>query len=593
MRAGLVAAVLLSAARAIPAADTDEVRRLLTLLAAAATEYGEAFDPGGRLSRPIEREEARLLVAEARDRVARLGAELAPEAERRLATIAARVDAAAAAPEITTALAVLIGWLSGATGVPATAAPPTPPSPRRGEPLYRTHCAGCHGATGAGDGPDAAALERRPADFTAVDFMRGETPADFFHVVSVGRRGGGMPAWEDVLSVQERWDVVSFVWSLVPTRAAAAGRVLEARRLVAATVDAHRAGEARAADLAAAAYAAFEPLEQVLGAVDPGLVSRAEEAFLSLRLAVRERERPDEVARRAALIGGELEQVQARLESRTDAYARFAQAVTIILREGFEVVLVIGALLAYASRAGAASMRRPIHVGTLLGIAASVVTAALLVTLLRLTAGAADLLEGVAMLAAAAVLFWVSYWLVSKAEAARWQRYIQGKVQHALATGSGIGLAFAAFLAVYREGFETVLFYRALFGAAPAGDVMVPAGFLVGSALLGVVYALFRRIGRRLPMRAFFLSTGALLYLMAAIFAGQGVRELQEVNVIRVTPIRLVPEFRALGIFPTLETLVVQAVFVLLLGYALIATARRAAVAGGATGPAARGAKPA
>ena len=122
---------------------------------------------------------------------------------------------------------------------------------------------------------------------------------------------------------------------------------------------------------------------------------------------------------------------------------------------------------------------------------------------------------------------------------------------------------------------------------------MVPTGFLVGSVLLGVVYVLFRRLGRRLPMRAFFLSTGTLLYVMAAIFAGQGVRELQEVNVVGVTPIRLVPELRALGVFPTLETLLVQGVFVVLVGYALIATTRRTAAIDGVAARAAGGAGPA
>src|SRR5262249_35014108 len=134
--------------------------------------------------------------------------------------------------------------------------------------------------------------------------------------------------------------------------------------------------------------------------------------------------------------------------------------------------------------------------------------------------GASDVLEGAAMLLAAAVLFWVSYWIVSKAEAERWQRYIQGKVQHALAAGSTTTLAAAAFLAVYREGFETVLFYQALLGSAPAGDVAVGAGFATGALALAGVYVVFNRFGRRLPIRPFFLGTGALLYAMAVIFAG-------------------------------------------------------------------------
>src|SRR5262249_31927761 len=135
-----------------------------------------------------------------------------------------------------------------------------------------------------------------------------------------------------------------------------------------------------------------------------------------------------------------------------------------------------------------ARMRRPIWMGAGLGVVASLGTAVLLATVLRLTTGAGELLEGIAMLLASGVLFFVSYWIISKAEADRWQRYIRGKVGRAAAAGKGTALAAAAFLAVYREGFETVLFYQALVGSAPAGDLMVPAGLVAGLALLALVY---------------------------------------------------------------------------------------------------------
>jgi high-affinity iron transporter len=183
------------------------------------------------------------------------------------------------------------------------------------------------------------------------------------------------------------------------------------------------------------------------------------------------------------------------------------------------------------------------------------------------------------MLLAAVVLFWVSYWIISKAEAERWQRYIQGKVQHALAAGSGAALAAASFLAVYREGFETVLFYQALIGGAPRGDAAIGLGFLTGSALLAVVYGLFMRFGFRIPIRPFFLATGALLYLMAVVFAGRGVHELQEAGVVGVTLVDWAPTLDALGLFPSVETLLAQAVLIVpvVVGLALTPARRRRA----------------
>ena len=208
-------------------------------------------------------------------------------------------------------------------------------------------------------------------------------------------------------------------------------------------------------------------------------------------------------------------------------------------------------------------------------------TAVVLVTALRVTPWAGEALEGFAMLLAAVVLFWVSYWLISKSEADRWQRYIRGKVQTALSGGSRRTLAIAAFLAVYREGFETILFYQALFASVPAGDVMVPAGLVAGLVLLVIVYWGLERIGLKIPMHAFFVGTGAFLYAMAIVFAGRGVAELQEAALLPLTPVAWAPRIETLGIFPTRETLLAQGVFVLLLLYAIGVTLVRRRTRGG------------
>jgi high-affinity iron transporter len=682
-------AVALALALAPPAAagaarpEAEAARRASVLLAAAAEECREAFDERGRLVRPIEIAEARLLVGEAEQQAAGLGPELRAALARRLAEVTARLADDAPAPDVAGRLDAIRDWLREAAGVTDDLDPPGRPSLARGEALFREHCASCHGERGRGDGPEAARLEHRPADFTDPEFMRGETPIDFFHVISLGRRLGAMPRWEDVLSVQERWDLVSHVWALsVDPATVAEGRevylarcagchgagadgrgpeaaalgtvpdlshpgslagrsdaalqaavahgvpgtampafggsldeeerwkavaflrllslgggggdghpdsssgpapdgpagaeaaLAEVSRLLAASVEAHRRGEAGAASLATDAYLRFEPVERRLAASDPSLVGRLEEGFLSLRTAIHRAAPPEEVDRLAAAVRRDLDLAGAALRPAVDAYARFVQSATIILREGFEVVLIIGALLAYVARSGRPAMRRAIYLGTLLGLLASAATAVVLSTALRLQPAAAELLEGIAMLLAAAVLFSVSYWMVSKAEAERWQRYIKGKVDRALATGSGAALALAAFLAVYREGFETILFYRALLATAPAGDVAVLGGFLAGSGLLGVLYLAFLRLGMRLPLRAFFLGSGALLSFMAIVFAGKGVHELQEAGVVGLTPVAWMPRVDLLGVYPSVETLLAQTVLVIPILYGLWVTLR-------------------
>ncbi|MGH7895996.1 MAG: FTR1 family protein [Candidatus Binatia bacterium] len=649
--AALVVLLILSgrAALGATAGQVDAAERALGLLRGIAGEYAEAFDDQGALVRPIEFEEAGLLLAEARDLLAAAGL-AAAEVEPLAQALAERAPQEAVDAQVQ----ALETRVTAVTGVEVRVRPPAVPSAVRGQALFAENCASCHGEHGGGDGAESRRLALTPANFTDRAFMRAETPDDFFNVLTLGRRRSGMPAWGDVLSLQERWDVIRFVWTLHEDAAATpeqlraacgecdvegapspaslvgrsdtalfdalAGSEAERWRLVAAmrarafdaladptapadgarpraatsprqalgevhrlldeTLGARARGDVGAPSLATDAYMRFEPFEKRLGATHPGLVRRIEEGFVRLRQTVRN---PAEAGRETGtLVAGlhrDVDEAVAALEPGTDAWVRFAQSTAIILREGFEVVLIVGALVAYVRRGGTPALVRSLYLGSGAGVVASVATAVVLATILRLTPWAGEALEGAAMLLAAVVLFWVSYWLVSKAEADRWQRYIRGKVQNALSAGSGAALAAAAFLAVYREGFETILFYQALFASAPAGDVMVPAGLAAGLVLLAIVYAGLERVGLRIPLRAFFLATGGLLYAMAVVFAGRGITELQEAGLVPLTPVAWAPRVEVLGIFPTVESLTAQGVFVVLLLYAIVVTLRRRALA--------------
>jgi len=145
-----------------------------------------------------------------------------------------------------------------------------------------------------------------------------------------------------------------------------------------------------------------------------------------------------------------------------------------------------------------------------------------------------------------------------------------------MAAGSATALAAAAFLAVYREGAETALFYQALLGEAQHLTLPILLGVAVGGAVLAVIFTLFHRFGVRIPLRPFFAATSGLLYLMAFVMAGRGVHELQDANVIAVTHVRGVPTVELLGIFPSVQTLLAQGVLVAALVIALTVSLRRA-----------------
>jgi len=154
-------------------------------------------------------------------------------------------------------------------------------------------------------------------------------------------------------------------------------------------------------------------------------------------------------------------------------------------------------------------------------------------------------------------------------EVTKWTAFVKSRVESAVTSGSALALVGAAFLAVYREGFETILFYQALFVSGGVGDaVPVALGLGAGLLVLGGVYVAINRFGIRLPLKPFFAVTSAFLYLMAFVFAGKGVAELQEGRLLPMTYLPGAPRVPSLGIYPTLETMVAQGVLV---GLALVA----------------------
>ncbi len=259
-------------------------------------------------------------------------------------------------------------------------------------------------------------------------------------------------------------------------------------------------------------------------------------------------------------------------ETGENAVATFWQSFLIILREGFEAILVVGAVVAVLIKTGNRKQLRSIWIGVALGVIASLITAIIIKTTFSAIPASSEIVEAVSLLIAVVVLFSVSYWLISKVEAAKWQKFISHKVSAALERGGGRALMLVAFLAVYREGAETALFYQALFSQTQGTVLPLVLGILAGSVTLAVVFVLFYRFGIKIPMRPFFAITSLLLYYMAFVFAGRGIRELQEGNVMSMTPLRHVPDISWLGIFPTVETVAIQAVLLLLFVFALLKT---------------------
>ena len=248
----------------------------------------------------------------------------------------------------------------------------------------------------------------------------------------------------------------------------------------------------------------------------------------------------------------------------------FLAAFGIIVREGLEAILVIAAIIAYLVKSGNGKILKNVYIGALFGVAASFIAAGGLFYLKKVWVGAGqsqEVIEGITALIAVCVLFYVSNWMISKSEAASWSRYIDGKVQSSVAVGSGFALAFTAFLCVFREGAEVVLFYQPMLYEGNAG--MVWAGFGTGCVLLVFIYLAITKLSIKLPLKVFFTATGILMAVMCVSFLGSGIKELAEGNVfdlsLRVPGIPENDIIQIFGIYPYLETLVPQIILAVIL----------------------------
>jgi high-affinity iron transporter len=373
----------------------------------------------------------------------------------------------------------------------------------------------------------------------------------------------------------------------------------DARVLVNEAVEAVERGDRETGyELAREAYLDnYERVEIPLRLRDPNLVLDVEFDFAELRNGIRDG---------APL--GEIEETAANVQEGLDASERalsdtgvaapllaFGFSFMILFREGLEAVLIIAVLLGSLEAGRARSFKRPLAVGAGLAVVATAVTWVLAALVLDIAPVQRELLEGVTALVAVAVLFAITFWLVARLEHRRWMEFMRARVAGAIAAGSAVAFAGLGFTAIYREGFELVLFYQALLLFADGLLLWVLVGMAAASVTLAAAGYGVLRLGKRLPLKPMLMVAASTLLLLSVAFAGNAVRALQEGDWLPVTPIEgdwaRLPIFLAelTGIHPTREGIVAQAglLLVYMLGAAYVfgfqrARRRRAAEAASA-----------
>lgn len=543
-------------------------RRLAGVVAVAVSEYRLGVDTAGKVIAPEEVAEAKSFFDFAREVAQRLSGANAAKVQALVDSLASAVNAGRSSRDVVALHDRLVLALGSEAVIQA---PSRHVDIGAGRAIYQNNCLSCHGSAGRGDGPAAATLTPRPAAL-AGDSAR-DIPEDLmFRVVSVGVKGTAMPPWDAALSADQRWDVIGYVNSLradAGNTTTGIGATMDiVRGHLKDALDAARGGRtSEAFDRAFDAYAAFEPIETLVRPRNAALVAKLEGEFLAFRQAVRAGDTTAAHTAHAKVLA-DLPAAIAIAAPSPNTFADFADSFLIILREGFEAMLIIGAIVAMLIRTGNKHRVREVWLGALVAVAASGVTAVVLQTTLRALPATREVIEGVTLLVAVVVLFSVSYWILSKVEADRWRAYVSAKVGAAVAGGRRFALAGVAFLVVYREGAETALFYQALLENANASSPHIFSGLAAGVAVLALIYLLSNKLTAKLPLRQFFAVTGTLLYLMAFVFMGKGLRELQEGAALQSTPIPGFPTIDALGVYPSVETLAGQLALVALFAFA-------------------------
>jgi len=460
-----------------------------------------------------------------------------------------------------------------------------------------------------------------PANFTDGEFMAGLSPFKAFNAVSFGVENTAMASFA-ALSEDQRWQVAFYVLSLrfSADSAKAGASLLQSKnvtsdlttvstlatssdeqlveKLKPYAVQASQSGDAlaylrrgvlemkpsdplviarmrmreaselyaqgekeRAYQKAVDAYIdGYDLAEPALFAKDISFGRNLEGQFTQFRNAIKQGVPAEEIQRRHLDIEAKLDQASEILarDDSLSGYYSFTNSALIILREGLEAALIIAAILAMLRVMGATQAIRYIHLGWILALIAGCLTWVATQTVMTFSGQHRESMEGFISVFAAVALFYVGYWLHTRTEAKRWQAFIQNKVKDVLSGKKVLGLVGISFFAVYREALEVVLFYQALWLQNEGAHGAVIWGFVAGLTALVVVTLAILKIGLQIPLKYFFGATGALLYIMAFIFAGNGIKTLQVAGWVPTTPIGFPPQVPFLGIYPTLETLAAQ-----------------------------------
>ncbi len=620
VRFSLLLLLVCAFAASLVRADTASVQIAWRLLDYIAVDYPGAVQDG-RIVSQGEFAEMTESAASAHERIGALPKSGAKAAlQLRAATLQTLVAGKAPAPTVALAARSLAADLIKTYPVPLT--PAQPLAFDRGRALFTQSCASCHGPNGDGRGPAAVGLKTPPIAFADRERARERSVFALKQVIDQGIPGTTMASFA-TLPAQDRWDLALYVsaFAYPASRAADGERIWHddlalrtridlqklvnmtpatlageigdakaeavtaylrrnpaavlatttglltlARTHLAEMLTAYGKGDRKgAADLALSAYLdGFEPVEPVLSTRDHALLVRIEAATGALRAAIASGRPFDEVGRQAATLDALFTDAEAALApDEASTVSSFLGAFTILLREGLEALLLVVTMIAFLRQTDRRDVLPYVHGGWIGALVAGVLTWIAATCFIEISGASREMTEGFGSVLAAGVLLWVGIWMHGKSSAEAWQRYVCDRLKRALNGRSAWLLAGLSFLVVYREVFETILFYAAIWHHG--NGVVVLAGGLAAVVALLIVAWVMMRYSRTLPIARFFAYSSALIAVLAVVLIGKGVAALQEAGYGPVHPLAGFPRLAALGLFPTREGIIAPLGMIVLL----------------------------
>ena len=503
------------------------------------------------------------------------------------------------------------------TLMPATLLPRNLMSLENTQALFQVNCASCHGVSGRGDGTLATQLSPEPTNFIDKERAQNRSLLGLFDAISNGLDNTAMPAFTQ-LKEQQRWSLAFYVGSLAfkdnklsenniklddlpnitdwvrhsPNQVVQISQANQnSKQLTTQQVELLRAqplilfdqqqspiavaksqlqlalreykdkNYSIASTLAISAYLdGFELVENSLDAYDHVLRKNIEVDLIALRQFISHADKEAQLFALADKVFAQLTQAEQLLtETSLSNTALFSVSLIILLREGLEALLVIIALMTVLVRTQRKDALKFVHFGWLGALVAGVATWAAAQSLISISGASREVMEGVAAMIAAIMLLYVGIWMHSKTNTQQWQTYIQKHINSQLQTGTLWGMAALSFIAVYREVFETVLFYQSLLTqAAPAQFSVVLGGFIIGGGLLALVAWGLLKYSIKLPIARFFSTTTYLLLALAFILMGKAISALQEAAIVTISPLPIHIEISWIGIGSTWQGLLAQ-----------------------------------